>query len=158
MRNATPEVTTDSGGALAAEGASLAPAHPGSEGTTSSPTRSARGRSRRRRAAPDGARHTRISGAWSALAVAIVLGIALIDFIVENTRSVRVDFFSASGHLPVGVALLAAALAGAAVVLTVGVCRTAQLRLAIRRRARVSESATLAVVVSDAHRANGIVP
>ena len=115
---------------------------------------------RRGRANSEGAPvgHTRIGGAWAAVAVIVVFGVALIDFIVENTRSVRVDFFSASGHLPVGVALLAAALAGAAVVLTVGVCRTAQLRLAIRRRARVSESATLAVVVSDAHRADGIVP
>ena len=85
------------------------------------------------RAKTDGARHTRISGAWVTVAVAVVLGVALIDFIVQNTRSVRVEFFAASGQIPVAVALLAAALAGAFLVLAVGVARTTQLRLANRR-------------------------
>lgn len=79
-------------------------------------------------------RHTRISGAWAAVAVAVVLGVALIDFIAENTRSVRIDFFSANGHIPVAVALLAAAVSGAFVVLAVGVARTTQLRLAVRHK------------------------
>jgi uncharacterized integral membrane protein len=72
----------------------------------------------------DGARHTRISGAWVAVGVAVVLGAALVDFIVQNTRSVKVEFFAASGHIPVAVALL---------VLAVGVARTTQLRIANRR-------------------------
>jgi len=59
--------------------------------------------------------------------------VALIDFIVQNTRSVRVEFFSANGQMPVAVALLGAALAGAFLVLAVGVARTTQLRLASRR-------------------------
>ena len=79
---------------------------------------------------------TRISGAWAAVFVAVALGVALIDFIVENTRKVRIDFFGANGHIPVAVALLAAALAGAFVVLAIGMCRTAQLRLVLRRRAK----------------------
>ncbi len=82
---------------------------------------------------PRGARHTRISGAWTAVIVAIILGIALIDFIVQNTRSVRVEFFSVSGTIPVAVALLVAAVAGAFVVLAIGVARITQLRLAARR-------------------------
>jgi uncharacterized integral membrane protein len=85
-------------------------------------------------------RHTRISGAWAAVFVGVILGVALIDFIVENTRSLRVDFFSASGRMPAAVALLAAALAGAAVVLVVGVCRTAQLRLSLRRHRQQSST------------------
>lgn len=85
------------------------------------------------RANTDGARHTRISGAWVTVAVAVVLGAALIDFIVQNTRSVRVEFFAASGQIPVAVALLAAALAGAFLVLAVGIARTTQLRMANRR-------------------------
>jgi uncharacterized integral membrane protein len=87
----------------------------------------------RRVAYADGARHTRISGAWVAVAVAVVLGAALVDFIVQNTRSVRIEFFAASGHIPVAVALLVAALAGAFLVLAVGIARTTQLRLANRR-------------------------
>jgi uncharacterized integral membrane protein len=74
--------------------------------------------------------------AWTATVVSLVLGVALVDFIVQNTRSVKVEFFSVSGHIPVSVALLAAALAGAAVVVVVGVSRTTQIRLAARRRWR----------------------
>jgi uncharacterized integral membrane protein len=81
----------------------------------------------------DGARHTRISGAWVAVGVAVVLGAALVDFIVQNTRSVKVEFFAASGHIPVAVALLVAALAGAFLVLAVGIARTTQLRIANHR-------------------------
>jgi uncharacterized integral membrane protein len=90
-------------------------------------------RTHRRDPDRDGVHHTRIGGAWVAVAVATVLGVALIDFIVQNTRSVRVEFFSASGQMPVAVALLGAALAGALLVLAVGVARTTQLRLAARR-------------------------
>ncbi len=85
------------------------------------------------RAKVDGARHTRIGGAWVAVAVAVVLGAALVDFIVQNTRSVRIEFFAANGQMPVAVALLGAALAGAFLVLAVGIARTTQLRLANRR-------------------------
>lgn len=102
-------------------------------------------------------RHTRISGAWAAVFVGVVLGVALIDFIVENTRSLRVDFFSASGRMPAAVALLAAALAGASVVLVVGVCRTAQLRLSLRRhRQQLStdqaEQSQMGAVAEEAQR------
>ena len=93
-------------------------------------------------------RHTRISGAWAAVAVAALLGVALVDFIVENTRSVRVNFFSVHGDIPVAVALLAASLAGAFVVLGVGISRTTQLRIALRRknrRARAHRRASVGV-------------
>jgi uncharacterized integral membrane protein len=83
--------------------------------------------------AADGVHHTRIGGAWVAVGVAVVLGIALVDFIVQNTRSVKVEFFSASGHMPVAVALIGAALVGAFIVLLVGIARTTQLRIANRR-------------------------
>jgi uncharacterized integral membrane protein len=93
----------------------------------------------RRRAHTDAARHTRISGAWVAVAVAVVLGAALVDFIVQNTRSVRIEFFAASGRMPVAVALLGAALAGAFLVLAVGIARTTQLRLANRRGKKLQQ-------------------
>ncbi len=71
---------------------------------------------------------TRISWTWATLFVGVVLGIALVDFLAQNTRSVKIEFFSASGHVPVVVALLVAALAGAALVLVVGAARMGQLR------------------------------
>ncbi|HEV7958672.1 MAG TPA: hypothetical protein VGP11_04330, partial [Acidimicrobiales bacterium] len=58
-------------------------------------------------------RHTRTSAAWVGVVVAVVFGVGLIDFIAQNTRDVHVDFFSASAHIPVAVALLVAALSGA---------------------------------------------
>jgi uncharacterized integral membrane protein len=81
-------------------------------------------------------RHTRTSAAWAAVTVAVLLGVALIDFIAQNTRDVRIEFFSTSGRIPIAVALLAAALAGAIVVLAIGVGRVTQLRLTMRRQRR----------------------
>ena len=75
------------------------------------------------------------------MAVAVLLGAALIDFIVQNTRSVRVEFFGANGQMPVAVALLGAALAGAFLVLAVGIARTTQLRIAARRGKKREEEA-----------------
>jgi uncharacterized integral membrane protein len=85
-------------------------------------------------------RHTRTSAAWAAVTVAVVLGVALIDFIAQNTRDVRIEFFSTSGRIPIAVALLAAALAGAVVVLAIGVGRVTQLRLTMRRQRRHHEA------------------
>ncbi len=84
----------------------------------------------------EGFRHTRTSAAWVAITVAVLFGVALIDFIAQNTRDVRIEFFSTSGHIPIAVALLAAALAGAVVVLAIGIGRVAQLRLTMRRQRR----------------------
>jgi uncharacterized integral membrane protein len=82
------------------------------------------------------ARHTRISGAWTAVAVAALLGVALIAFIVQNTQKVQIKFFGASGHIPLVVAVLAAAIVGALIVLVVGISRITQLRLSARRRSK----------------------
>jgi uncharacterized integral membrane protein len=109
--------------------------------------RGRRGGRARARANTDGARHTRISGAWVSVGVAVVLGAALIDFIVQNTRSVRIEFFSANGQIPVAVALLGAALAGAFLVLAVGVARTTQLRLANRRGKKLQKQTEAQVQV-----------
>jgi uncharacterized integral membrane protein len=62
------------------------------------------------------------------LFICVVLGIALVDFLAQNTRSVSIEFFSASGRVPVVVALLVAALIGAALVLVVGAARMDQMR------------------------------
>ena len=75
-----------------------------------------------------------VMGRWITASVAVILGVALIAFIVQNTRSVQVKFFGASGHLPVAVALLAALLIGAIIVLGVGIWRSTSFRIAARRR------------------------
>jgi uncharacterized integral membrane protein len=57
----------------------------------------------------------------------------LVDFLAQNTRSVPPEFFWASGQVPIVVALLVAALAGATVVLIVGGARIGQSRHRLRR-------------------------
>jgi uncharacterized integral membrane protein len=81
-------------------------------------------------------RHTRISAAWTAVAVAALIGVALIVFIVQNTQKIQIKFFGASGHIPLVVALLAAAIIGALIVLVAGISRITQLRLSARRRSK----------------------
>jgi len=85
---------------------------------------------------PEVFRHTRTSAAWFATAVGVIVGVALIDFIAQNTRDVRIEFFGAHGQMPIAVALLAALVAGAIIVLAIGVGRVAQLRLTMRRQRR----------------------
>lgn len=111
----------------------------------------AKRRRRSRRASRDAEefRHTRISAVWAAVFVAVLFGVALVDFIAQNTRDVRINFFSVSGRMPGAVALLAAALAGAIVVLAVGVCRVAQLRFNIRRQRRRAASENVASASDD---------
>ena len=87
-------------------------------------------------------RHTRISAAWTAVAVAALLGVALIVFIVQNTQKVQIKFFGASGHIPLVVALLAAAIVGALIVLVAGISRITQLRLTARRRSKRTKQAS----------------
>lgn len=81
---------------------------------------------------------TRTSWAWGTLIVGVILGIALVDFLAQNTRSVRIEFFSASGQIPIAVALLVAALAGGAIVLIVGAARMGQLRHRLRNPSATS--------------------
>jgi uncharacterized integral membrane protein len=83
---------------------------------------------------PEVFRHTRTSAAWFATAIGVIVGVALIDFIAQNTRDVRIEFFGAHGQMPIAVALLAALVAGAIIVLAIGVGRVAQLRLTMRRQ------------------------
>lgn len=82
-------------------------------------------------------RHTRTSAAWFATAIGVIVGVALIDFIAQNTRDVRIEFFGAHGQMPLAVALLAALVAGAIIVLAIGIGRVAQLRLTMRRQRKL---------------------
>lgn len=68
----------------------------------------------------------------SLIAGAIVL-ILLLVFILENTESVKISYFGAGFHLPLGVALLLAAIGGALVVGIIGTARIVQLRRHVRR-------------------------
>jgi lipopolysaccharide assembly protein A len=95
--------------------------------------------------APDGAaqappapphhviKRTRIGGVWLASGSFAVVLLLLLIFILENGRGVDVAYFGAHGRLPLGVALLLAAVLGAGIVAIPGAARIVQLRRTARR-------------------------
>jgi uncharacterized integral membrane protein len=84
---------------------------------------------------------TRASRAWVKVLPALFVLAVILLFIFQNSHSVKVSFATASGRLPLAVALLAAAALGGVLVLALGSIRILQLRRLIHRSRR-----------SDAHR------
>jgi len=81
-------------------------------------------------------RHTRISGLWFAVVFFAVVLLFLLIFILQNGREVGISYLGAHGHLPLGVALLLAAVCGVLLVILAGVARMAQLRSVARKHRR----------------------
>jgi uncharacterized integral membrane protein len=92
---------------------------------------------------------TRTSAAWIAITVAVVFLILLIVFIAENNQSVKISFFGASGHVSEALALVIAAVAGAALVLLIGTGRLLQLRLVAHRHNREARRSEKAAAKAD---------
>jgi uncharacterized integral membrane protein len=80
--------------------------------------------------------HTRTAVAFNSMVAGAIVLILLLVFILENTQSVRIAYFGIGFHLPLGVALLLAAIGGALIVGIVGTARIVQLRRHVRRRGR----------------------
>jgi uncharacterized integral membrane protein len=74
-----------------------------------------------------------LSAVWVATAAALLLLILLIIFVLQNSTKVEVHFLGLNGTIPLGMALLIAAVGGGVVVAIAGVARVAQLRLSARR-------------------------
>jgi uncharacterized integral membrane protein len=79
---------------------------------------------------------TRISGTWVAVIVAIFVLIFLLVFILQNLADATIHFLGGAFTLPLGVALLFAAIAGALLVALVGAARIMQLRRQAKRALR----------------------
>jgi uncharacterized integral membrane protein len=62
--------------------------------------------------AQQAAKQSRISATWVVLALFAVVLLLLLVFILENSQSVDISYFGAHGHIPLGVALLMAAVLG----------------------------------------------
>ena len=71
--------------------------------------------------------------AWTGVIAGAVLLLLLLIFILENTQTVTISFLGADGDVPLGVALLLAAVGGALVVGLVGIARVVQLRKRAKR-------------------------
>jgi uncharacterized integral membrane protein len=76
---------------------------------------------------------TRAAALWSALIAGFVILILLLVFIMQNTDSATVHFFGWDWNLPVGVALLLAAVCGGLLTVAAGSARIIQLRRAAKR-------------------------
>jgi lipopolysaccharide assembly protein A len=82
---------------------------------------------------------SRIGGAWVALVVAAFVFLLLLIFILQNGQGAQVSFLGAHGRLPMGVALLLAAVFGVLLVALPGTARIIQLRMLGRRRGTAIE-------------------
>jgi len=76
---------------------------------------------------------TRTGAIWVAVVATVVLGVFLVIFIAQNNQDVEVSFLGFEGSMPLAVALLSAAVAGAGLVVLAGTARIVQLRLVARR-------------------------
>ena len=95
-------------------------------------------------------RHTRISGLWFAIGFFALLLLFLLIFILENSSKVDISFLGAHGHIPLGVALLFAAVCGVLLAVLAGVARIAQLHSVARRHRRGDASRAAAATARPA--------
>lgn len=79
---------------------------------------------------------TRAGALWTALAGGFVVLILLLVFVMQNTATTTIHMFGWAWQLPVGVALLLAAIAGGLLMFLVGTVRILQLRRAAKRNLR----------------------
>ena len=80
-------------------------------------------------------RRSRTGGLWVGLILSAIVLLLLLVFILQNSAPVQISFFAFDGVLPLGVALLLAAIAGILLVAIPGSLRILQLRRAARRGA-----------------------
>ena len=78
-------------------------------------------------------RRSRSGGLWVGLILSALVLLFLLVFILQNGAPVQISFFAFQGTLPVGVALLLAAILGILLVAIPGSVRILQLRRAARR-------------------------
>jgi uncharacterized integral membrane protein len=86
-------------------------------------------------------RRTRIGGWWVASALFALVLLLLLIFILENGQRADIGFFGTHGHLPLGIALLLAAVLGVLLVVIPGTGRIIQLRMLARRHRKIDAKA-----------------
>ncbi|WP_058235865.1 LapA family protein [Devriesea agamarum] len=88
------------------------------------------------KASPESADHQgggKTAAVWISLIIGAVILVLLLVFIIQNSASTQFTYFSAQFSLPLGVAMLLAAIAGALVMALVGSVRMLQMAMRIRR-------------------------
>jgi putative membrane protein len=79
---------------------------------------------------------TRTGATWSAICTAALTFVVLIIFMLQNTRSVEVNFLWMHGSLPLALALLIAGVGAAILTMVIGTARITQLRRLSHRQDR----------------------
>jgi lipopolysaccharide assembly protein A len=96
-------------------------------------------------------KRTRTSGIWVAVGFFAVILLLLLIFILQNGTQVSVSYLGMHGHLPLGVALLLAAVSGVLLVVLAGAARISQLRATARRHRKVDAKRTAAAAKQTAN-------
>ena len=78
---------------------------------------------------------TRAGALWTFLILGFLILIVLLIFITQNTASAAFQFFTWHWTLPLGVAILLAAVGGGLITVTVGTARIFQLRRTAKKHA-----------------------
>lgn len=94
-------------------------------------------------------RRTRISGLWVSVGFFAVVLLLLLIFILQNGTKVDISYMGAHGHLPLGVALLLAAVCGVLLVVLAGAARISQLRTVARRHRRADAKRVTAAQAAE---------
>jgi len=96
-------------------------------------------------------KRTRTSGIWVAMGFFGVVLLLLLIFILQNGTQVSVSYLGMHGHLPLGVALLLAAVSGVLLVVLAGAARISQLRATARRHRKVDAKRAAAAAKQTAN-------
>ena len=78
-------------------------------------------------------KYTRAASLWSSLTAGFLILIVLLIFITQNTSSAQFAFFNLHWTLPLGVAILLAAVCGGLITVLAGTARIYQLRRAAKK-------------------------
>ncbi len=81
---------------------------------------------------------TRAAALWTALILGFLILIVLLVFIAQNTASTAFQFLGWHWSLPLGVAILFAAVAGGLITVAVGAVRIFQLRRAAKHNLKLN--------------------
>lgn len=75
---------------------------------------------------------SRVGRIWTAVAVGAIVLVLLLIFVLQNTEETEIEFLAWRFSLPLGVALLFAAIAGLLIMASAGGARIWQLRHAVK--------------------------
>ena len=81
------------------------------------------------------------AGLWISLILGAIVLVLLLIFVIQNNQTAGFEYFSAQFDLPLGVAMLLAAIAGALVMALVGSVRMIQMGWTIRKLRKQQEKA-----------------